>query len=104
MVFFAFNCRHRSYNCVVGTRVVVIKILYHYSGGNVLCLIPGGFDARTYRNAELCCQNRGRESRQCVKVSMRSTRILSAVNESVEDVKERVWESDVHSFDDNTAI
>lgn len=31
--------------------------------------------------------------------------ILSAVNESVEDVKERVvWESDVHSFDDNTAI
>lgn len=36
---------------------------------------------------------------------MRDTRILSAVNESVEVVKERVvWESDVHSFDDNTAI
>lgn len=60
-------------------------------------------NARTYR--DFAVKIAGRELRQCAKVSVYTHILSERERMDVKDVKERImWESDVHSLDDNTAI
>lgn len=94
----------RLYNCVCTYRDYKNVSL---AATRVLCLIPSGL-GKTYRDTYTYVTPAVKivDARELCK-SVNAARIFyrPLTNPNVKDVKERiVWESDVHSFDDNTAI